>query len=403
MKYRELGKAQCAVSVLGFGAMRLPVIDESIVRASGNQLFFPRVDEREAIRMIRYAIDHGVNYIDTAYFYHGGESERVIAKALGDGYRKKAKVATKLPLHLVGSIRDCDRVFNEQLERLESDKVAFYLLHALSSANWSKVCDLGVIAWLDRLLARGKIEHIGFSFHDSFDSFRTIVDAYSNWSLCQLQYNYMDVDYQSGERAVEYAAARGLGIVIMEPLRGGQLTRVPPARISEIWNSAIGKRSLAEWGLQWLWDQEHISVVLSGMSTMEQVTENVALADASVRRKLTDCDKDIVEQVRNAYKGSRPVPCTSCQYCMPCPSGVDIAKVFDMYNDSCMYEDPMYGRLWYNSPYGFNQDQRADRCTRCGDCATRCPQKIAIPDCLERAHSEMALEGRVQPKEVSVG
>lgn len=402
MRYRKFGKLQYDVSVLGFGAMRLPVIEDNIPRAAGKEVLFPKVDEREAIRMIRYAIDHGVNYVDTAYFYHGGGSEKVIAKALGGNYRDKARVATKLPVYLVESLRDCDRVFNEQLERLEADKVTFYLLHALNSASWIKVRDLGIVRWLDRLLAKGKVEHVGFSFHDGFDVFKTIMDAYSNWSLCQLQYNYMDVDHQSGKRGIEYAAARGLGIVIMEPLRGGQLAKVPPKKISQIWNSAVRKRSLVEWGLQWLWDQEHISVVLSGMSTMDQVIENVLAADSSVRRKLTDHDRDIVKQVRSAYKGLRPVPCTSCRYCMPCPNSVDIAGVFDMYNDSCMYEDPMYGRIWYNSPYGFNQEQRADRCTGCGDCAKKCPQKVAVPDWLERAHAEMAAQGPVPAKEVNV-
>lgn len=393
MKYRKIGKLDFKVSALGFGAMRLPVIkDNTSPKIKSQKPVFPKVDESEAIRMIRYAIDNGVNYIDTGYFYHGGESEKIIAKALRDGYRDRVKIATKLPVYLVKNKDDFDRFFNEQLERLESDKIDFYLLHALSGLNWPKVHDLGVIPWLEGLLRKGKIKNAGFSFHDNFDIFKKITDSYDNWTLCQLQYNYMDLYEQAGKRGVEYAASKDMGVVVMEPLRGGQLTKTPPKKISRLWDSAIKKRSLAEWGLQWLWDQMEISVVLSGMSTMNQVVENISFADRSGHGEFSREDRNIIKQVRKAYKGLRPVPCTSCGYCMPCPNGVDIPGVFDMYNDSCMYEDPNHGRVWYNSQYGFDQEKKADKCNKCGACLKKCPQHIEIFAWLEKAHSEMSLQ-----------
>lgn len=388
MQYRKLGKLDFQVSALGFGAMRLPVIEENSLNKIKKPAS-PNINEIEAIGMIRYAIDHGVNYIDTGYFYHGGESEKVISKALKGGYREHVKIATKLPIYLVETKDDFDRFFNEQLERLEVDKIDFYLLHALTGQFWKKLHALGIIPWLEGLLAKGKIEYTGFSFHDNFNNFKIIVDSYDNWAICQLQYNYMDVYEQAGKRGVEYAASKELGIVIMEPLRGGQLTKTPPPQISQIWDSAGKRRSLAEWGLQWLWDQEEISVVLSGMSTMDQVVENVSLAKLSGPGEFTDADRKLVKKVRKAYKGLRPVPCTSCGYCMPCPNGVDIPGVFNMYNDSCMYEDPDHGKLWYNNQYGFNQDQRADKCNKCDACLEKCPQKVNIPDWLVKAHSAM--------------
>lgn len=392
MQYRKLGKTDFKVSALGFGAMRLPVLKAPTPKQKSGEPVFPKVDEIESIKMIRYAIDHGLNYIDTGYFYCGGESEKIITKALKDGYREKVKIATKLPVYLVEKKDDFDRFFNEQLERLESDKIDFYMLHALSGLNWPKVRDLGVISWIDGLLAKGKIEYTGFSFHDNFDHFKVITDSYDNWTICQLQYNYMDIDDQAGKRGVEYAASKDIGVVIMEPLRGGQLTKTPPKKISQLWDLADKKRNLAEWGLQWLWDQKEISAVLSGMSTMDQVIENISLAKRSGPGEFTDADRNLVKQVRKAYKGLRPVSCTSCRYCMPCPNGVDIPGVFDMYNDSCMYEDPNHGIIWYNSPYGFNQEQRADKCNKCGTCLEKCPQHINIPDDLEKAHSGMFIQ-----------
>ena len=267
MQYRPFGKLDWKVSALGFGAMRLPILENDS----------SKIDEAEAIRMIRYAIDEGVNYIDTAYPYHGGASEPLVGRALQDGYRERVRLATKLPIWLVESPADFDKFLNEQLTRLQTDHIDFYLLHGLNKTNWPKMQSLNVINWLEQARASGRIRHIGFSFHDSVDVFKQIVDGYDHWDFCQIQYNYMDIERQAGTEGLKYAAARGLGVIVMEPLLGGRLVE-PPEVVQEIWDSAPVKRTPANWALQWVWDQPEVPLILSGMSTMQQVEQNVASA-----------------------------------------------------------------------------------------------------------------------------
>ena len=378
MQYRRLGKLDWDVSVLGFGAMRLPL--------AGKQA--GEVDEPESIRMIRYAIDHGVNYIDTAYPYHEGRSEGIVGNALKDGYREKVKVATKLPVWLVEDAQAFDRYLDEQLERLQMDKIDFYFLHGLNSGSWLKVRDLGVIRWAEGAMAEGHFDHLSFSFHDNFETFKQIVDDYDNWASAQVQYNYMDVDQQAGRRGVEYAASKGLAVVVMEPIRGGQLAK-PRGPVAEVWESAVRKRSPAAWALLWVWNQPEVSVALSGMSTMEQVVENVALTDDARPGILSPEELSLVDRAREAYKGLAPIPCTNCKYCMPCASGVEISDIFEMYNDAMIYEDPREARWLYRQ---LKEEQRADQCTRCAECTDACPQGIDIPEWLEKAHAFLAPE-----------
>jgi len=377
MQYRRFGKLEWEVSALGFGAMRLPLTDMNPAS----------VDEPESIRMIRYAIDHGVNYLDTAYMYHGGQGEGIVGRALQDGYRERMKLATKLPARLVESARDFDRFFNEQLERLQTGKIDFYLLHGLNGQSWSNVRDLGVLRWAEGKIADGQIDYLGFSFHDDYKVFKEIVDAYDNWTLCQIQYNYMDVTYQAGTRGLKYAAAKGLAVVVMEPLRGGRLAKTPPEQVAKVWAGAARKRTPAEWGLLWVWNHPEVSVALSGMSAMEQVVENVAVADCSGPGTLPANDLALINRVRKAYRGLNPIPCTDCGYCMPCSSGVEIPSIFQMYNDAMMWDDPRTGRFRYRGPGGLNEEQRADQCTDCGECVEACPQDIPIPEWLEKAHA----------------
>ena len=378
MKYRKFGKLDWEVSALGFGAMRLPLTDRS--QAS--------VDEDESIRMIRYAIDHGVNYVDTAYPYHEGRSEPTVGRALQDGYRERVKVATKLPSWLIDSTQDCDRYLNEQLERLQIDKIDFYLLHGLNGNLWPKMRDLGVLRWAENKMADGRIGSLGFSFHDDFEILKEIVDAYDNWTFCQIQYNYMDVEYQAGTRGLKYAADKGLAVVVMEPLRGGRLSQDPPEQVAKLWAGTPKKRSPAEWALQWVWNQPEVSVVLSGMSTMEQVVENVAIADRSGPGALTADELALIDQVREAYFGLSPIPCTGCGYCMPCSSGVEIPRIFDLYNTAIMYDDAATARFFYRgpTPSALTPEQRADQCIECGECVEACPQEIPVPEWLQKAH-----------------
>jgi len=376
MQYRKLGKLDWDVSVLGFGAMRLPLVGKE----AGD------VDEPESIRMMRYAIDHGVNYVDTAYPYHEGKSEGVVGKALKDGYREKVKVATKLPTWKIEDAQDFDRYLNEQLERLQMKKIDFYLVHGLNSKSWAKVRDLGVIRWAEGAMAEGRFDHLAFSFHDDFGAFKQIVDGYHNWAFAQVQYNYMDIDYQAGRRGVEYAASKGLPVVVMEPIRGGQLAK-PRGPVAEVWKTAARKRSPAAWALLWVWNHPEVSVVLSGMSTMEQVVENVALADTARPDVLGPEELALIDRAREAYKGLVPIPCTNCKYCMPCSSGVEIPDIFEWYNDAVAYQDPGAPRWHYDQ---LKEEQRADRCTRCGECTDACPQEIDIPAWLEKAHALLA-------------
>jgi hypothetical protein len=379
VKYRKLGKLDWEVSVLGFGAMRLPLAG----KGEGD------VDEPESIKMIRYAIDQGVNYVDTAYPYHEGHSEEVVGNALKDGYREKVKVATKLPVWRVEDAQDFDRYLNEQLERLQMEKINFYLLHGLNSRSWPKVRDLGVIRWAEGAMANGRFDHLSFSFHDNFEAFKQIVDDYDNWTFAQIQYNYMDIEYQAGRRGVEYATGKGLPIVVMEPIRGGQLAR-PRGQVAELWESAAKKRSPAAWALLWVWNQPEVSVALSGMSTMEQVVENVALTDSAGPGILGREELAVIDRVREAYRGLTPIPCTDCRYCMPCSGGVRIPIIFEIYNDAMIYEDPREARWIYGQ---LKEEQRADQCNRCGECADVCPQEIDIPEWLEKVHVFLAAKG----------
>ena len=376
MKYRKFGKLDWEVSVLGFGAMRMPTTSPDPAD----------IDEEEAIKMIRYALDNGVNYLDTGYPYHMGQSERLVGKALKDGYRERMRLATKMPCRMVEKAEDFDRIFSEQMERLDIDKIDYYLLHGLNSGNWYRVRDFGIIQWAEDKMAKGYFDYLGFSFHDTFEMFKEIIDYYDNWVLSQIQYNFMDVDFQAGRKGVEYASGKGLAVVVMEPLRGGRLTKQPPEAVTRVWDTAEVKRSLAEWGLRWVWDQPEISVVLSGMSTMEQVVENVEIAGRSEPGMLTAGDFALYERVRNAYQGLIPVPCTGCEYCIPCPNGAAIPAIFTIYNDAIMYDDPEGGRMRYHGPMTPLPEEHADNCIECGECLDKCPQGIDIISWLQKAH-----------------
>jgi predicted aldo/keto reductase-like oxidoreductase len=380
MQYRPFGRLDWQASALGFGCMRLPTLGEDSTR----------IDEPEAIRLLRAAIDQGVNYLDTAYGYHGGNSERLVGRALADGYRERARLATKLPCWLVKERDDFDKYLNEQLEKLQTDHVDFYLLHGLGAERWRAMRDLGILPWLESAIACGRIRHAGFSFHDGFDAFKEIVDGYSGWTMCQIQYNYMDVLEQAGVEGLRYAAAKGLAVVVMEPLRGGKLAN-PPEQVRGIWDAAPARRTPADWALQWLWDQPEVSVVLSGMSSMAQVQENIASAAASAAGRMSAAERALFDQARDAYQGLCPIPCTKCGYCLPCPNGVNIPGVFDIFNSAVMYNVFGEGRWRYDH---LRPEERASNCGQCQRCEGLCPQHIEISGWMPRVH---AVLGEKQP------
>jgi len=376
MQYRTLGKTGLEVSALGFGLMRLPVID-------GKD---DAIDEPKAIEMIRHAIDQGVNYVDSAYVYHGGSSEKLIGKALADGYREKVILATKLPVWDVKSIEDADRILNEQLARCQTNTIDCYLLHCLTVDRWPAVRDLGITDWLLRAQADGRIGKIGFSFHDKLDVFKEIVEAF-DWDFCQIQYNFMNEDVQAGTEGLQYAAARNLGVVIMEPLFGGTLVGGPD-EVMAIWKEG-GKINGVDSALKWLWNKPEVSLVLSGMGTMEQVVQNLASADASGVGLMSEADQALVARVREAYKSFAPVPCTKCHYCMPCPNGVDIPGVFELYNNGVILQGSSLGLskgLYKLMP----ESARADRCSACGACEDKCPQQIRVSEEMPKVHEGLS-------------
>jgi predicted aldo/keto reductase-like oxidoreductase len=332
--------------------------------------------------MIAYAIDHGVNYIDTAYYYHDGESERFVGRALKDGLRDKVMLATKMPVRIAKSHDDCNRILNEQLGKLQTDHIDFYLLHGLNHETWPRIRKIDIFRWAESAKADGRIRHLGFSFHDDVSTFKEIIDAYDKWTLCQFQYNYMDTEYQAGTEGLKYAADKGLAVVIMEPIRGGHLAKEPPQRVKDLFAQSAKTRSPAEWALQWVWDQPGISMVLSGMTAMEHVVENCALAERAAENTLSNEELTLLAQVRDVYRELCPIPCTNCQYCMPCTNSVRINRIFELYNEVFMYNDTRVPRMRYGQ---INADQRGDQCIECGTCEDECPQHIGIQEWLKTA------------------
>jgi len=390
VEYRRFGDLDLSFSVLGFGAMRLPLAGER-----------PQdIDREEARRMLRRAVDFGVDYVDTAYPYHGGESESWLGWALQGGYRERVAVATKLPTWKVKCRDDFDRLLDEQLVRLDTT-IDLYLLHGLDDESWrDNVLAHGVLESAERALADGRIGHLGFSFHDSFDVFERILGGTDLWEFCQIQYNYMDEEYQAGTRGLHAAAERGLGVVVMEPLRGGQLAR-PTPEVAAIWAAAphdLGScvpsglclpESPVEWALRWVWSHPEVSLLLSGMSTMEQVEQNVRYAGRAAQ-PLSVAELEAVARVRDAYRAAIPIPCTSCKYCLPCPNKVAIPDILELYNDAVAYADADGAREHYT---WLGEDERADACTQCGECEDRCPQHIGIIGWLEKAQAFLAAGG----------
>lgn len=383
-----MGSLGWDVSALGFGAMRLPL----------DQKF--RLKEEEAIQMIRYAIDHGVNYIDTAYPYHGGRSEVILGKALQDGYREKVHLTTKLPIWLVKRQNQFERYFKRQIDRLQTNP-DIYFFHGLNKRRFKKVQDLNLIENMENARDSGIIKHIGFSFHDNFDVFKEIIDSYQ-WDCCQIQLNYLDINYQAGLKGLQYAGEKDIAVIIMEPIRGGKLA-IPDddleskPLIKNVLKNSSTQRTMADWALQFLWNQKHVSVVLSGMSTMQQVVENVESANNSGTNTLTEPELKTITDLRDAYSKYVVVPCTRCGYCIPCSNGVSIPSVLGVLNEIAYWGDR--ARAVYNQmaktledldrrrESGEEVEGAATLCTQCEECLEKCPQQIEIPDMMEKANS----------------
>jgi predicted aldo/keto reductase-like oxidoreductase len=376
MQYRKFGKCDFKASALGFGCMRLPIIG-----GDGS-----KIDEKNAIELIRHGIDDGINYVDTAYPYHGGNSELLVGKALKDGYRERVKLATKLPVWLVQKYEDFDKYLNEQLKKLQTDHIDFYLLHALDISRIHKMQDLGVFKFLHTALEDGRINHVGFSFHDKLESFKYIVDLY-DWDFCQIQYNYFDEKYQAGKEGLKYASEKGLAVIVMEPLRGGTLAKNPPIQVQEIFDNSSKKRTPAGWALSWLWNQPEVSLILSGMNSMDQIDENIKIAEKSLPNSYSEEETDVMNKVKGTFKSLMKVGCTGCEYCLPCPKEVNIPKNFLLYNHAFMYNDLEGHKDKYSA---MELKSQASSCVSCGKCEKVCPQHLQIRDLLKEVHSTLS-------------
>lgn len=373
MQYRSLGGTKDLVSILGYGCMRFPLIEGD---DAGD------IDEDKARQLLQAAVAGGINYFDTAYNYHShkagekGESEPFLGRFLAEeGLREQVFVASKLPSWLIESREDMDRILDEQLQRLQTDHIDFYLVHSLQQKTWSKVKDNGITDFLDQALKDGRIRNAGFSFHDQYPIYREILHAY-DWSFCQIQLNYLDLQYQAGLQGMLDAHEKGVDVIAMEPLRGGRLAE-PPKAVSERFLALQDSWSAAEWALRFLWDRDEISLLLSGMSTMAQVQENVEIASKAKIHSFTDQEADAVKEAREIYQNSIQVGCTACGYCMPCEFGVNIPGNFECYNDYYMFgKDASSFRF-------LSEAESAKSCVDCGRCEPLCPQNIAIPQRLK--------------------
>ncbi|MHA1739681.1 MAG: aldo/keto reductase [Candidatus Heimdallarchaeota archaeon] len=382
MKYRKFGSLDFEVSALGFGAMRLP----SRLGMLGG------VKKKEAITILRSAIDQGVNYIDTAWPYALGGSEKVLGEALKDGYREKVFLVTKSPIFILRKPEDFDKYLQQQLDRLQVDYVDAYLFHGLSRSRLKKVKELGLMKKMEEAKEKGLVKYIGFSFHDTVSVFKEIIDMY-DWDLCQIQYNYMDTAFQAQTEGLEYAHEKGIATVIMEPVRGGLLAN-PPQEAIDIMNKSKTKRTPVDWALQFLWNLPEVSTVISGMGTQQMVDENCQSADNSGINTLSEDDLKIIDELVEVFRRSILVPCTSCQYCMPCTSGVNIPDNFAMlnnFNHSTGRLRRFLARRKYKQLASEEEDLdlknpngNATFCTECMECVDKCPQEIAIPEELKK-------------------
>ncbi len=378
MLYRNVPKTGDHLSVLGFGAMRLPL------RRGG-------IDEKRSAAQICSAIDQGVNYVDTAVPYHMGKSEPFLGKLLSEnGYRQKIRLATKLPHWSARTKAEMDEILDEQLKKLRTDHIDYYLIHALNGSTWEKAKEKGVTDFLDDALTAGKILNAGFSFHGATEDFNPIVDDY-DWTFCQIQYNFLDTKNQAGTAGMRYAASKELAVMVMEPLRGGNLSKTPPKEVQAIWDQSETRRTPTEWSFRWILNHPEITVVLSGMNEEAHIHENLRIASEAHPNSLSEDDLKRVREATRAYRRLMKVGCTGCQYCMPCPSGVNIPRCFEFYNAYHTFGDKSAKLLYLGHNGGINGGEPAfaSQCADCEECVEKCPQSLPIPELLKDVANDM--------------
>jgi predicted aldo/keto reductase-like oxidoreductase len=332
-----------------------------------------------------------VNYIDTAYPYHNGESELIVAKALKNGYRDRTYLATKLPVWLVEKYDDMERFLDIQLNKLETDCIDFYLLHALNKSRWDSLMELKVLDFMEKAKANGKIKYICFSFHDNNKTFKEIINAY-DWDMCQIQMNIMDMDEQATVEGLKYAGDKNIPVVIMEPLKGGKLANRVPDEIGQIYGQSRIKRTPVEWAFRWLYNFPQVAVILSGVSSMEQLKDNLRIFNDAKANCMDEEELALIEQVRQAYLKGIKIPCTGCEYCLPCPQRVSIPRIFDLVNSAFMYMSEKDSKNNYQR-FIVNDGNDASKCVECGQCENVCPQNIPIMQKLKESHIFLTGQG----------
>ncbi|MCR4792354.1 MAG: aldo/keto reductase [Lachnospiraceae bacterium] len=366
MEKRRFEKLGIDVSLLGFGCMRFPVGEDG------------KIDRPLAEKMLDKAIASGVNYIDTAYPYHNGESELFVGEALKKYPRDSYYLATKLPIWFINTIEDVDKYFNEQLSKLQTDHFDFYLMHAMNRGSWEKMVKLGTVERLEQLKAEGKIRFLGFSFHDEYGAFEEIIN-YRDWDFCQIQLNYMDTDEQAGMKGYKLAEEKGIPLTIMEPVKGGSLAKLSDD-LMDIFNEIRPGKSAASFALRYVATLPNILTVLSGMSTMEQVDDNL---DTFMNfEPMNEAELDAIERIKEAMNSRIQNGCTGCKYCMPCPFGVDIPGNFSVWNRYHMYQN--YGVVSWNWDNMVKEGKTAEACKKCGKCEQACPQHLNIREDLQK-------------------
>ncbi len=374
MKTSHFENLKINSSLLGFGCMRFPILDDG------------SIDEIQAEAMMDKAIAEGVTYIDTAYPYHGGESETFVGKVLKKYARNQFTIATKLPVWKVSKKEDVRVLFNEQLTKLQVDYVDFYLLHALDNESWEKLVKQGVLEEVEALQKEGKIRFLGFSFHDEYDVFEKII-KYRKWDFCQIQYNYIDTNIQAGDKGYALAEKLGIPLIVMEPIKGGNLANLPDD-IAHFFKAYHPHKSLSSWALRWVASHSNVKVILSGMSTMEHVLDNLDTFNhfSPLNEDEMDCVKTVTELIQSRTKNG----CTGCEYCMPCPYGVNIPRNFKIWNDLSIYGNQAQAvrRYWKD----LAASERSDMCQECGACEAVCPQSIQIIRDLKRVSQEIPTE-----------
>ena len=384
MEYSKIDKLNVNPSLLGFGCMRFPKKEDGTI------------DEVEAERMLDHAIESGVTYIDTAYPYHDGESEPFVGRVLKKYKREDFYLATKLPMFKIDSLEQAKEIFEEQMKRLDVDYVDFYLLHALNKDTWKKVIDLNIIPYCEELKKQGRIKNFGFSFHDDYEMFREII-TYKQWDFCQIQYNYMDRDVQAGDRGYALAEKMGVPMIVMEPVKGGTLANLPK-EAEDVFRAADPDATCASWALRWVGSRPNVKVILSGMSSPEQVEDNLRSFSPFV--PLDEEEEQVVSQAAQAIRSRIKNSCTACRYCMPCPAGVDIPGNFAIWNEGSMYDIEEKARKAFREKQEAGAGAQA--CIKCGNCDLVCPQGIHIRKDLETLAGELGMD-RVKeeaPKEV---